>query len=58
MLCPLNLSAIALPILRDEIMAAEKDPWPTLSFTGAVLVSPTEVFTEISVFSFSLYRIL
>ena len=50
MLCPLNLSAIALPILRDEIMAAEKDPWPTLSFTGAVLVSPTEVFTEISVF--------
>ena len=42
-LSPWNLSAIALPMLSDEIKAAAKDPCPTLSLIGAVLDSPTDV---------------
>ena len=45
-------------MFSDETRAAAKDPWPTLSFIGAILDSPTDVLTEILVFSFNLYNIL
>ena len=53
-LSPWNLSAIALPMFSDESRAAAKDPWPTLSFIGAVIDSPSDVLTEILMFSFNL----
>ena len=46
-----NLSATPQPIFSDEDIAAEKDPWPILSYIGAVLDSPTDVLTEIFVFA-------
>ena len=44
-------------MFSDETRAAAKDPWLTLSFICAVLDSPTDVLTEIIVFSFNLYNI-